>query len=456
MYSENENMIHIHLIGIGGIGMSGLAEYYARKGYTVTGSDLIKTKITERLEKFGVKIFYNHNENNITSGIAIVIHTSAVKDDNPEYRKAKNLNIKLIKRAQALADIVNEKILIAIAGTHGKTSTTSMVAKVLIDAGFDPLVFAGGNIDFLDGGSSRFSESRIAVVEADEYDRSFLTLKPDFAVINNIEEDHLDIYKDINEIKDTFSEFLSNVKPQGKLIVNGDDENVKAVIKKFDKKNIIMYGQNVYNHYQFRDYEVRKNTVHFYLSNAEIVLKIIGKHNAYNAAAAFTVSKLLNVNERQILKSLFEYSGVDRRLELKYSNDFTVYDDYAHHPTEISASLDAVRSFTNNRLVTVFQPHLYSRTKDFYKEFARSLDLTDVLVLADLYPAREKPIEGVSSELLFNEFKNISSKPVYNAENYEALKNILKTIIMKNDVIVFQGAGNITDYCEKFIKEIKS
>ena len=458
-FSVIANTKRIHFVGIGGIGMCGLAEYYLREGYFVSGSDVLESNITQRLKKLGAIIKIGHSSDYIDSSIDVVVYSSAVKSDNPELVKADILNIKTMKRAEMLGEIVNDKFLIAVSGTHGKTTTTAMIGKLLIDAGLDPLIFVGGNVSLFDGGASRIGSGNYAVVEADEYDRSFLQLKPDIAVITSIDEDHLDIYKDLNDIKYNFGLFLEGSKPGSKVIYCGDDGNIKSFINEVDREKF-SYGFGNDNYLKITDYHKSLKEIIFTLVNAtaeykDIKLKVIGNHNILNSTACFASGKLLNIDVKKIKKSIAGFKTVDRRLQLKYESKVAVYDDYAHHPKEIESSLKGLKEFYDKRrIINVFQPHLFSRTRDFYNDFASSLGIADMVILLDIYPARELPIEGVTSELIYREMKNKDKDVTYCHTKEDAL-NILKQEIRSNDVIVFQGAGDITLLCDKFIKEIK-
>jgi len=430
------------MIGIGGIGMSGIAEYLLKKKIEVTGSDLNLSFITERLESLGAVIYKGHSESNIPLDADIVIYSSAVKEDNPEYISAKNNNIRLLKRAVILGFIVNDKILISVAGTHGKTTTAAMIGKLLLDAGLDPDIFCGGNLDYLNGASSRIGDGNYAVVEADEYDRSFHTLKSDIIVITNIDLDHTDFYKDIEDIKNSFRIFIENRKINSKIVIYGENDNTvnltRNILTAENKSDLIMYGKDddEYN-YSFK--------------NIFYDLQIIGEHNVLNSLAALCVSNVLGIDKTIFRKSIESFNGVGRRLELKYDGDIKIYDDYAHHPYEIYCSLTALKKISKRKLITVFQPHTYTRTRDFYGEFANSLALSDIIILAGIYPAREKYIDGVTSLLILNElkkYKNIQS--CCSADNDEIIRKLLK-IVQKDDVVVFQGAGDITLLCGKFV-----
>lgn len=451
MTNELSNIKKVYFIGIGGIGMSGIAEYLAVQGIEVSGSDANVSDITDRLKDFGIKIFAEHETENISSDMDLVVYTAAVKEDNPELKKAKEYGIKAIKRAEMLGLIVNSKTLIAVSGAHGKTTTSSMVSKIFIDAETDPLIFVGGNLDFLNGSSSRLGNGKYAIVEADEYDRSFLTLHPDIAVINNIEFDHSDIYKDLFDVMDSFRQFVSNLKPDGTIVAYSGDENIKNLL--IGMNNVKRYGFNEHDDFYITGLKNENGVQYFKINGKEFQLAVPGKHNVINAAAAYVCGTLCGISDEKIAKALQSFGGVKRRLELKYQNAIKIYDDYAHHPTEVRASFDAIRKNTEGRVITIFQPHLYSRTKDFYKEFANELKDNDVVFLAKLYPAREKPLEGVSSELILNELKNIKKNDSYYFENDSELLNGIKKEIKSSDTLIFQGAGSITNLCDKFIKE---
>lgn len=433
--------------------MSGIAEYLAKNKYDVSGSDLMLSPVTKRLQKFGIKVFEGHNADNLNGDTDLVIYSSAVKDDNEELSKAKKLKIKLVKRAEALGNIVNDKFVIAVSGTHGKTTTTAMIAKIFIDSKIDPNVFVGGTLDFLDGGSSRIGKSNIAIVEADEYDRSFQQLKPDIIVITNIDEDHLDIYKDIDDIKDNFEKFILNSKPGFKVIGCGDNVNVIEVISELKKKTT--YGFKNTNEHIIKNVNYEKKTVHYMIDGDEIRLRVFGDHNILNSAAAYLVSKEFQISDESFNESIKTFYGAKRRLELKYNDGILIYDDYAHHPEEIKATLNAIRKITHGRVITVFQPHLYTRTKDFYKKFGAAFSGTDILILAKIYPAREKEIEGITSKLILDEYRK-SDKEGYYIEDKNQILDELEDICKEGDVIIFQGAGDITELCSKFVKRIKA
>lgn len=434
--------------------MSGLANYLLEKGYNVSGSDSTQTEITDSLSRKGAKINYDQNGSMIDESTDLIIYTAAVKEDNEEYKKAKALNIKMVKRAVALGEIVNDDKLISISGTHGKTTTTSLTAKVFIDADAEPTVFVGGALDFLNGMTSVCGTNNIAIVEADEYDRSFHTLRSDIIIITNIEEDHLDYYKDLKDIKESFKKFIQNAKPGCRIIACGDDKNIRDLLTEFKDTKVMYYGFDKSNDNVISEYTAEEHKITFVLNNEKIEIGLKGKHNVLNSSAAFLAGIQCGLEADTIKKSLKSFGGVKRRLELKYTNSVNVYDDYAHHPTEIKATLEALRSAGAERIITIFQPHLFSRTRDFYKDFAHALSGTDVLILNKIYPAREKAIEGVTSEMIRKEIP--SEKETYYIEENKVILEKLNEIKKNNDTIVFMGAGNITDICNEYVNSLKN
>jgi UDP-N-acetylmuramate--alanine ligase len=441
----------IHLIGIGGIGMSGIAEYLAKKGYDVSGSDMTMTDITKRLQSMGVKISEGHNGEYLDKDTNLVVYTAAVHDDNSEFKKASVFGIKMIKRAEMLGHIVNGMFLIAVAGTHGKTTTTSMIAKILLDNNYDPTVFVGGNVSFLEGASSRIGDGKYAVVEADEYDRSFHRLKPDVAVITNVEYDHSDIYKDFNDMKKAFGEFCKNLKKDGKIVAYGDDLNTREVVENTGIEDRVYYGMKKNNDYRIKSIKYAKDGVKFTLEKKDVHLNLFGEHNILNASAARIASRAAGIKFRGFQKSIESYKGVQRRLELKYDGDVKVFDDYAHHPTEVNATMDALKRMKPKRIITVFQPHLYSRTRDFHGEFADALKKNDIFILAKIYPARESPLEGVTSEMILDGLSEREKKKAFYIKNEQEIYSKLYEIMKKGDYIIFQGAGTITNFCNEFV-----
>ncbi len=446
------NVKKVHLIGIGGIGMFGIADFLIAQGYKVSGSDIHRSKLTDELKSRGAEIFIGHKKENISDDVNLVVYSSAVKKDNPEYIAASK--IKLIRRAEMLGEIVNPRKLISVSGTHGKTTVSAMISFILTENNFDPLVFVGGNLNFLGNKASRFGSGEYAVAEADEYERSFLALKSDILVINNVELDHTDIYSSDDDIKKAFLEFCHNSKEGCKIIFNLDDFGAEEVASKVEYRHLISFGMNSSSDYLLSEINYGEEFTEFYLNDIKIAIKLHGEHNVYNAAAALIASVYAGVDIENILLSLAKFTTVKRRLELKYNVNIRVYDDYAHHPTEIKKSLDALREINKGRIITVFQPHTYSRTERFSKEFAESLSNSDIIFITDIYPAREEPIKGVNSELIVNQIKSTNNNVYYEKESSNLI-NALLSIINKNDTVLFQGAGDITNICDDFVKNIK-
>ena len=449
----------LHFVGIGGIGMSGIAEILVDQGFKVTGSDLVKSENTKRLESLGTKVHIGHDAGNLDKDVDVLVYSSAVPVDNSEVVAAEKRKIPVIRRAEMLAEIMRLKYGIGIAGTHGKTTTTSMVSLVLMEGGIDPTVIVGGRLRGLAGSNARLGKGDFIVVEADEFDRSFLSITPTIAVLTTVDTDHLDCYRDLDDIKSAFVQFASKVPFYGSVILCLDDPVLQEVLPKL-KKKMVTYGINTQADLQARDITQKQNTAEFFVSHegkdlGKIKLQIPGKHNVQNALAAIAVGLVLNVPFEKVRNGIEKFTGVFRRWEVKAEIDgIMVVDDYAHHPTEIKATLDGVKSGWKRRVVCVFQPHLYSRTRDFYEEFGRSFFNADVLVLTDVYPAREEPIQGVSGELIANAAREFGHKQVHYVPHKKDVANFLMRIKQKGDIIITMGAGDIWKNGEDFIKSL--
>jgi len=448
----------IHFVGIGGIGMSGIAEVLINQGFTVTGSDNNLSDITEYLEKKGAKIFSGHASENVGSA-DVLVYSSAVTPENPEVTAALNKNIPVIRRAEMLGELMRMKYGIAISGTHGKTTTSSMVGHVLDEGKLDPTLIIGGRIRSLNT-NARLGTSEYMVTEADEFDRSLLTLTPSIAVITNIELDHMDCYEDLDDIKNTFAEFANKVPFYGVVICCLDSENVQDILPMINKP-VTTYGFSAQADYQAANVEYIDNQTHFSVmeKGEEIIrLSIIlpGNHNVLNALAAYTVGRELEIPITEIKKGLQNFSGVMRRFEIKYQDEnIIVVDDYAHHPTEVKSTLDAAKSSWNKRVIAVFQPHLYSRTRDFHKEFGKSFFNSDILIVTDIYAARETPIEGVNGQLVADAAKAFGHKEVYFIPDLSQIPDLLEKITTVGDVVIGLGAGDIWKAINSYIKRIK-
>ena len=382
----------IHFVGIGGIGMSGIAELLMNQGFDVSGSDITKSEITENLKQKGALINIGHNASNLKES-EVLVYSSAVSMDNVELAKAVEMQIPIIKRAEMLGELIALKnTSIAVGGSHGKTSTSSMIGALLYEANLDPTLVVGGLVKNINS-NSKLGSGDIVVVEADEYDKSFLQLKPTIAVITNIEKEHMDCYLNMQDLIDSFVQFANSVPFYGSVILCDESKEIQS-IKGHIKKPIQSYGFSTNSDVVATSIVFNEMTTSFKLmiENKEcgmVMLNVPGKHNVLNALAAASLGFELGIDEKTIIKGLNSYQGVRRRFELKgVVNDTIVIDDYAHHPTEVRATLKTAKTSWDSRLISIFQPHLFSRTKEFYKEFAQSLTLSDVVIVTDIYPAR--------------------------------------------------------------------
>jgi UDP-N-acetylmuramate--alanine ligase len=452
---------HIHMVGIGGIGMSGIAEILLIRGYTVSGSDQSKSETTDRLEDLGATIFTGHKASNI-EGADVVVYTSAVKAvDNVETREAMERKIPVIKRSEMLAELMRMKYGIGIAGTHGKTTTTTMTGHVVQDGSFDPTIIVGGRVHSFDKTNAVVGKGDILLVEADEYDRTFLRLSPSMAVITNIEAEHLDIYKDLDDVKEAFIEFANKVPFYGAVIVCLDDANVRSILPEIDRRTI-SYGLTPQAQIRAINIEQTALDSTFTVLNEEkvmgkITVKSPGEHNIKNALAAVAVGLELGISFENIQSGLQRFQGVFRRFQPKLTTDeLIVIDDYAHHPTEVKASIEGARNgWKERRLVAVFQPHLYSRTQQMYKEFGLSFFDAEVLVVTDVYPSREEPIEGVTGKLIADTAKEYGHRDVYYVEDKTQLPEKLSEIVKDGDIVITMGAGDIYKYGEQFVEMVQ-
>ncbi|HOI30960.1 MAG TPA: UDP-N-acetylmuramate--L-alanine ligase [Melioribacteraceae bacterium] len=450
---------NVHFIGIGGIGMSGIAEILLSQGFTITGSDLNKTEVTDRLESLGIKIYEGHSSENLKEA-DVVVYSSAVNLDNPEVKAAIERKIPVIKRSEMLAECMRMKYGIGIAGTHGKTTTTSMVGLVLTEAAIDPTIIVGGKLSSLGGTNARLGKGEYIVVEADEFDRTFLKLTPVIAALTTLEKEHLDTYKDLEDIKSAFIEFANKVPFFGFVVLCLDEPALQDIIPLINKK-IFTYGLTPQADVRAVDIIHKENSSEYTLvykgrELGRIKLNIPGLHNVRNSLVAVTIAYEMGVGFNIIQKALGSFAGVYRRFEKKYDNEIMVIDDYGHHPTEINVTLDGIRRGWNRRLVAVFQPHLYSRTRDFYSEFGRSFLNSDVFICTDVYPAREKPIDGISGQLIADTAKKFGHKNVYYEPDKTKIPELLKKIYRKDDIVITLGAGDIWKFGEKFIDLIKT
>ena len=459
MYQINFNdPIHIYFIGIGGISMSGLAEILLSEGFRISGSDRAASPLTLKLEKLGANVYYGQREENISPNIDLVVYTSAIKPDNPEMIAAKKLGIASLTRAQLLGQMMkNYKTPIAVSGTHGKTTTTSMISQILLENNDDPTLSIGGIYKPI-GGNIRVGGSDRFVTEACEYTNSFLSFYPKISIILNIEEDHLDFFKNIDDIRNSFRKFARLLPPDGTLIINGDIERCEEIVSDLACR-VITYGSSSdFDYYPKNITYDAAGCPSFHLMQANgkeevFSLHVPGEHNVYNAMAAIALANLLGIANDITAAALLHYGGTDRRFEYKGKvNGFTIIDDYAHHPTEIKATLKAAENYPHRTMWCVFQPHTYTRTKAFMTEFAEALSLADEIILADIYAAREKDTLGISSRTLQTEIEKFGHRCYY-FPSFDEIENFILTNCTKDDLLITMGAGDVVKIGENLLQQ---
>ena len=435
--------------------MSGIAEVLFSLGYRITGSDMRSSETIERLKNLGIGIHIGHSGENVRDADVVVI-SSAVKEDNPEVTAAREGRIPVIRRSEMLGELMRMKYGIGIAGTHGKTTTTSMVGEILSEGGLDPTIVVGGKVVNL-GAHARLGNGQYLVAEADEYDRSFLRLTPTIAVVTTLEPEHLDYYRDYQEIQTTFLEFLNKVPFYGRVIMCWDEENVRNLIPQVERP-VTTYGLSPQADLQAQDIRFEENRSEFAVemkgkSLGRITLSVPGMHNVKNSLAAIGVGLELDLSWNDITTALNKFKGVHRRFEIKGTvKGVMVVDDYAHHPTEIEATLKSAKTGWKRRIIAVFQPHLYTRTRDFYREFGRALMLSDVLIVTDVYPAREEPLLGITGELVAESARMQGHKNTYYIPRMEEVPSFLKEMVRKNDMVITLGAGDVYKIGTKLMK----
>jgi len=449
---------HIHFVGIGGIGMSGIAELLLNLGYTVSGSDLKSSEITERLKRFGGLILKGHAEDHVGNADVVVV-SSAVDADNPEVRAARQASIPVIPRAEMLAELMRLKYSIAVAGAHGKTTTTSIVSAVLDRGGLDPTVVIGGKLKSI-GTNARLGEGDFIVAEADESDGSFLKMSPTIAVVTNIDREHLDHYPDLDAIKSAFLEFIDRIPFYGLAVLCLDNESVQSLIPEI-KKRYTTYGMSTQADVQARNLIFEGLRSRFTLHHqgeplGDIRLNLPGIHNVYNAMASVAVGFELGIPFETVKAALETVEGVQRRLEIKSDvNGITIVDDYGHHPTEIKTTLQAAKeAWPDRRMVVVFQPHRYSRTRALFDEFTRSFYQSDVLLVLPIYSAGENVIEGVDSSSMCDGIRQHGHKEVICKDTIAAAVAGLKDILVPGDILLTLGAGDVWKVGEDILREL--
>ncbi len=439
---------HIHFVGIGGIGMSGIAELLVNLGYRVSGSDLARSRITDRLAELGCTIRIGHNRE-WSAGADVVVTSSAIAADNPEVEAAREAGVPVIMRAEMLAELMRlQKYGIAVAGSHGKTSTTSMVSWIMANAGLDPTIVVGGKVDCL-GGNAKLGKGEFLVAEADESDGSFLKLAPVLEIITNIDFEHPDYYRDLDQVKDAFLQFIDKVPFYGAAIVCLDDPNIVDILPKIGRR-VITYGLTRQSDLYAEDIDFADGRIHFTVKrDAEVVGRVDlappGRHNVYNALAAICVGFELGISFAVMADALRSFAGVQRRMQRKGAvAGITVVDDYGHHPTEIRATLAAIKqAWPEQRLVVLFQPHRYSRTQGLFKEFLTCFHQADELVMTAIYAASEQPIEGIDSERLLEEIRRHGQRHTRYVADVNDVAGAIKDDLRPGDLVLTLGAGNI-------------
>ncbi len=449
---------HYHFIGIGGIGMSGIAHLFLRRGLKVSGSDLKKTEITDGLEKSGAEIHFGHDGLN-TRGAEVIIYSSAIKEDNPEMIAAKKAGLPLLKRAEALAQLMQDRIGITVTGSHGKTTTTSLVSYLLLETGLSPTVVIGGILKNIDSNASS-GEGKFFVAEADESDGSFLCYRPKYSIITNIDYEHLDYYQNFENQLAAFGEFIRRTDQEGCVFACSDDANLKKILGAY-KNRYLLFGLKEGAQIYPRNIKIQGLACDFdcYYRDRFIQrfhLALGGMHNVSNALAVIALGMELKIGLGLIQKALANYPGARRRIDVKLKDqDYLIIDDYAHHPTEIKATLAAVRNLGPRRLIAIFQPHRYTRTKLLLDEFGRSFDLADYVVITDIYPAGEPPIAGITAKLIYDRIRlNHPDKKIYYLPKEEILEHIAGNI-RSGDLVITLGAGDIVKTNDALVEKLK-
>jgi len=449
---------HYYLIGIGGIGMSGIAGLLLKRGFKVSGSDLKANRATDELSKMGCRIFIGHDAKNI-NGQEAVVYSSAIREDNPEMRKAFALGIPLIKRAQALAELMREKTAITVAGSHGKTTTTSLISYMLIEAGLCPTVAIGGILKNIDTNAC-LGSGEFFVAEADESDGSFLHYRPKYSIITNIDHEHLDYYRDFDNQLSAFRDFIKRTRKGGCVFACGDDPNLIKLMKASSSRHLFfglednadIYAKNMLLGGLSSDFDCYFKDK--FISRFHLALG--GRHNISNSLAVIGLGLELGIELKHIRRCLQAYKGAGRRLEIRFQSDkYLLIDDYAHHPTEIKATLAALANLKSRRRIVIFQPHRYSRTQLLLNEFAGSFDQADYLIITDIYAASEQPIEGVNAGVLLKRIKDSRSDREVVYLEKEKIAGHIKKIVRPGDLVVTLGAGDIVKVSDALAEELK-
>jgi len=444
----------IHFVGIGGIGMSGIAELLLNLKFHITGSDINQSQNVKRLESRGINISIKHSADNVKNA-DVVVYSSAVKQNNPELIAAHKRNIPVIRRAEMLAELISLKqTSIAVGGTHGKTTTSSMIGTMLEEAGYDPTLVVGGLVSNLNS-NVKLGSGDVIVVEADEYDRSFLALNPTIAVVTNLELEHTDCYSDFEDLETAFLQYCNSVPFYGEVILCADSPSLMKISKNI-KKPIVTYGTSPLADFRAINikYKTGKsfyNLVYNEKDFGQIIINAPGNHNVLNSLSAIALGIELNIPFDKLKSGINNYRGVRRRFDIKENNsEIMVVDDYAHHPTEVNATITAAKTGWKKKIVSVFQPHLFTRTRDFYKEFAESLFQSDYIIITDIYPAREEPIKEISSQLIVKELKRLGHQKIIYIDNLTELNGTLDNLGLDNHMVITMGAGDIWRYNDEY------
>ena len=449
----------IHFVGIGGIGMSGIAEVLLNLGYVVSGSDLYESDATRRLRSLGAQVFVGHEEENLSAHASVVVISTAVKYSNPEVLEARRRQIPVIPRAEMLAELMRMKYGVAVAGSHGKTTTTSMIAAVLSTAGLDPTMVIGGSVRML-GSNAKMGQGEILVAEADESDGSFLLLSPTIAVVTNIDREHMDFHQTMERLNESFLDFINKVPFYGLAILCLDNANVRALLPKV-RKRFATYGLSSEADFSAQDLQMKPAGVEFTVLHhgkplGELRLHLPGRHSATNALAAVTVGYDLEIPFSHIAEALDGFTGIHRRFEIKGEpRGIMVIDDYGHHPAEIAATIGAIRDSWKRSLTVIFQPHRFSRTRDLFNEFLTAFEGADRLVLTEIYAAGEDPIPGVTSEALYQAIKRRGHMEVELIADKKQIVEQVRKKLNPGDVVLTLGAGDIDKVAEALVEALK-
>jgi UDP-N-acetylmuramate--alanine ligase len=455
----------IHFVGIGGIGMSGIAEILLNLGYKISGSDLKSSAVTQRLASLGAITFEGHIAQNV-EGAEVVVTSSAISPDNPEVIEARKQHLPVIQRAEMLAELMRLKYGIAIAGMHGKTTTTSMVAAVLAAGGLDPTVVVGGRVDAM-GSNARLGKSQYLVAEADESDRSFLKLSPILSIVTNIDREHMDCYRNMRDVRQTFLEFMDRVPFYGMIVACNDDPILRKLLPQVQRR-VVTYGTRRGSDFLIRPGAIEQQPgehrplTHFRVSYrakqlAEFVLHVPGTHNILNATAAIAVGVGLDIPVESVRTALENFQGVDRRFQLKGKvAGISVIDDYGHHPTEIKATLAAAKQCGFGKIHVIFQPHRFTRTKELMEEFTNAFHEADSLRILDVYAASEKPIEGVTGEALASRIREVSGRNVRYGTSFAEVAEAVSTEVESGDMILTLGAGSVSQLGPMILEKLQA